>query len=227
MREAIKCHHNEIVVYIKSNLIHNQIDVDEFIESESIEYYNYLLLPNDKLYNRNNFYKFCKYDYFYFAEGFLMNREIDINFKTCDIINDESYILTPLIIAIKNNSLSIAELLLKQPGIDVNFRSTCYNLRDSSERTFNALNLAIICNNPKMIELLLNTENINVNSILMSQEKHQNNTIEIIEFSPLFEVLNYYKNVQILKILLSHPYIDVNVKIKYTTYDTKDSIKIV
>ena len=78
-----------------------------------------------------------------------------------------------------------------------------------------------------MIELLLNTENINVNSILMSKEKHQNNTIEIIEFSPLFEVLNYYKNVQILKILLSHPYIDVNVKIKYTTYDTKDSIKIV
>ncbi|KAK8876609.1 hypothetical protein M9Y10_006827 [Tritrichomonas musculus] len=227
LREAIKCHHNEIVVYIKSNLIHNQIDVDEFIGSESIEYYNYLLLPNDKLYNRNNFYKFCKYDYFYFAEGFLMNREIDINFKTCDIINDESYILTPLIIAIKNNSLSIAELLLKQPGIDVNFQSTCYNLRDSSERTFNALNLAIICNNPKMIELLLNTENINVNSILMSKEKHQNNTIEIIEFSPLFEVLNYYKNVQILKILLSHPDIDVNVKIKYTTYDTKDSIKIV
>ena len=226
LREAIKCHHNEIVVYIKSNLIHNQIDVDEFIESESIKYYNYLLFPNyDKLYNRNNFYNFCKYDYFYFAEGFLMNREIDINFKTCDIINDKSYILTPLIIAIKNNSLSIAELLLKQPGIDVNFRSTRYNLRDSSERTFNAINLAIICNNPKMIELLLNTENINVNSILMSKEKHPNNTIEIIEFSPLFEVLDYYNNIQIFKILLSHPDIDVNMKSKNITYDTKDSIK--
>ena len=226
LSEAIKCHHNDIVLYIKSNIISNQIDIDEFIESESIKYYNFILFPKDNFFNRSNFYVFCKYDYFFLVEEYISSGKIDVNFKTCDVIDDLSGIFTPLAIAIINNSFSIAELLLKQSGIDVNFQFSYYDLEKCDEKTFTLLSMAILHNNPKIVELLLNTENIDVNSISVKKFSYENNKNYVEEYSPLSLSLSLSMyNLQIFKMLLSHPSIDVNLKLNNITYGFNNRTK--
>ena len=38
--QAIKCHHNDIVNYIATNILHYELEIDEVIVISSINYYN-------------------------------------------------------------------------------------------------------------------------------------------------------------------------------------------
>ena len=84
----------------------------------------FLFFPDDKLFNENNFYKFCKYDYFFFADQCLANHQIDINFETIDYKKDISYITTPLAATIIKKSNDVVKLLLEHPEIDINYQFT-------------------------------------------------------------------------------------------------------
>ena len=76
------------------------------------------------MFNENNFYKFCKYDYFFFADQCLANHQIDINFETIDYKKDISYITTPLAATIIKKSNDVVKLLLEHPEIDINYQFT-------------------------------------------------------------------------------------------------------
>ncbi|KAK8866974.1 hypothetical protein M9Y10_009943 [Tritrichomonas musculus] len=91
MKEAIKCHHNEIANYIKEKLLPKKESAKEGEEpkisramrqniySSAIRYYNYAFFEN---YFNNNlcFIRFCQYDYFKIVESTLKNNKMDVNY---------------------------------------------------------------------------------------------------------------------------------------------------
>ena len=221
--EALKCHHNDIIHHIKSK--ENQIFIDELLETESIDYYNYSFFPDDNFFNKNNFYKFCKYDYFFFANQYLANHQIDINFETIDYKGDISYITTPLTAAILKKSNGVVKLLLEQPEIDINYQFTSCSWENSKVKSLNPLDLALINHNSKFVKLLLSHENIDINYIF--KEKFvKKNQIHVIEHSILRDAI-YFGNLEILNLILNHPDINVNIKIKETIYNINNPSQMV
>ena len=95
LEEAIKCHHNDISVYINDNLINeknssNEIDLrfNENICAYSLHYYNYYFFPNDLNHEFILFY-LCQYDYYTLVKFLLDENKIDLNAKL--IIQKEFY----------------------------------------------------------------------------------------------------------------------------------------
>ncbi|KAK8836214.1 hypothetical protein M9Y10_039846 [Tritrichomonas musculus] len=225
--EALQCHHNDVIHHIKSNFLskENQIHIDELLETESIDCYNFSFFPDDNLFNKNNFYKFCKYDYYFFADQYLANHQIDINFETCDNRNGNSYINTSLIGAIENKSINIVKLLLKQPGIDVNHQSITFFQENSAIESLNPLDLAVINGSSEIVQLLLDNENIDVNSILTEREIIENK-IHVREYSILRDAIAF-GDIVILNLILNHPDINVNIKIKEKIYEIGDQTNMI
>ena len=62
LKEAIKCHHNEIANYIIDNLL-DDFKLNESVYSTSFRYYNYFYFPKD-FNNKLVFDYVCGYDYF-------------------------------------------------------------------------------------------------------------------------------------------------------------------
>ena len=91
LKEAIKCHHNEIANYIQSNYIKDKKDDYLF----AIKYYNYKYCPSEFDINNENFIYACKYGHFYIVEYFLSLKKIDVNasitcpYKNKEILKDE------------------------------------------------------------------------------------------------------------------------------------------
>ncbi|KAK8836221.1 hypothetical protein M9Y10_039853 [Tritrichomonas musculus] len=225
--EALQCHHNDVIHYIKSNFIskENQIHIDELLETESIDCYNFSFFPDDNLFNKNNFYKFCEYDYYFFADQYLANHQIDINFEICEMLGEETYINTPLTVAIDSYFDNIVKLLLKQPGIDVNYISTGYNWERSYIETWTPLNMAVPQCTFGMVQILFNHKNIDVNAFKTIKEVTENYT-QIIEHPILYDVL-LYGDLQMLELFLSHPNINVNLKTSERIYSINDQDKII
>ena len=90
LEESIKCHHNDITNYIKTNLIDYDIEnidninfeekYNENIYSYSFHYYDFLYFPQE-IKNKIFFFYACEYDYFQIVEYFLKTVNIDINEK--------------------------------------------------------------------------------------------------------------------------------------------------
>ena len=87
IKEAIKCHHNDIVNYIQSNFIvedKKNIDFENYynenIHSYCFHYFNFVFFPQD-ITNKINFFYACKYDYFEIVKYFLKTMSIDIKSK--------------------------------------------------------------------------------------------------------------------------------------------------
>ena len=94
LKEAIKCHHNEIANYIHDNLM-NENKLNENVLSSIFHYYNYFYFPADL----NNTYVFkclCKYNYFKLVNFLLTSRDFiklkSIKIKTFFFFINEIFI---------------------------------------------------------------------------------------------------------------------------------------
>ena len=207
--EAIECHHNDLVNYIKTNYIKKQGNIDDLIFQKSIRSYNYSLF-SDNLFTRISFFNFCRFDYFFLVKQYLMSKKHDINIE----INEKMYyyfILTPLLIALRNDNRNVVDILLKEPNIDVNIK---YIKRkwNTFEENGSSLYLAIHNNNLEIVKLLLKHKNIDVNSLRSYKSyTHSGSELEyqIEEYTPLIDAIFVNKN-KIVEALLNHPDIDVN-----------------
>ncbi|KAK8881292.1 hypothetical protein M9Y10_004027 [Tritrichomonas musculus] len=94
--EAIKCHHINIMNYIKEKYIQNDQKISVFSIAKDLRYYNFFSLSEkvDKIESFNDveqqfytcqdkitniFYEFCKFDYVPIVEFLLMNEKFDLN----------------------------------------------------------------------------------------------------------------------------------------------------
>ncbi|KAK8852942.1 hypothetical protein M9Y10_017937 [Tritrichomonas musculus] len=88
-KEAIKCHHNSIALYIKNNLLKETEQIFNRKKENCIEcalhYYNYAFFPDD-LSNKPIFNHLCKYDYLKLVEFFINAKKININEKIIRMI---------------------------------------------------------------------------------------------------------------------------------------------
>lgn len=84
-KEAVKCHHNNIMHYLKDNYYEKDESSDYSLFLNSIKNYNF----NDFCYNNYNvdllskfdlFYDCCKYDYISIVSFLLENHDFDINY---------------------------------------------------------------------------------------------------------------------------------------------------
>ena len=81
LKEAIKCHHNDIADYILNNYFNQDIDYSNFKEniiSYSFRFYNFNFFP-ENLDNSFIFFYACQFDYFIIVEFLLKTKKININ----------------------------------------------------------------------------------------------------------------------------------------------------
>ena len=83
-REAIKCHHIDLMDYFKNNLTPNRTKKDINLFPQSLHFYNYIdFHNNDFTLNDNDgnffFYDFCKYDYLTIVDFLANKSQIIIN----------------------------------------------------------------------------------------------------------------------------------------------------
>ena len=131
LKEAIKCHHNEIANYLLTNVFKNA-SVLEFC----IKYYNYNFMPDSiDLNNENIFYNLCKYDYIYLVSSMLNTTKIVINKKYVSECSEENDLHlmnydTPLKIAAVKENVEIIDLLVAQDQIVIegNTFKSCLSL---------------------------------------------------------------------------------------------------
>ncbi|KAK8847756.1 hypothetical protein M9Y10_018785 [Tritrichomonas musculus] len=81
LKEAIKCHHNEIASYIHDYLLPDDEDNSLFVLRKSLESYNFSFIEIE-LINESIFYELCKYDYYTLVDILLKTNVVDIN-KIC------------------------------------------------------------------------------------------------------------------------------------------------
>lgn len=87
LKEAIKCHHNDVANYIINNFIDDkkasykiENNYDENIYSYSYHYYNLSFIPS-KLESKFIFFYVCEYDYYKLCEYLIETREINLENK--------------------------------------------------------------------------------------------------------------------------------------------------
>ncbi|KAK8853725.1 hypothetical protein M9Y10_016268 [Tritrichomonas musculus] len=101
LMESLKCHHNEIVEYIRDNYLQYDLLKDKEIFYLNLKLHNFEFITNNYLLFPqifNNFeeilYHFVKYDYYYLLVDFLVkNKEIDINAKIKIIKKSQFFIM--------------------------------------------------------------------------------------------------------------------------------------
>lgn len=128
------------------------------------------------------------------------------------IYKDESFDrLTPLYYAILNHDMEIISLLLNHPSIDVNL-----SFEPNSHTTYRtALHIAIEMEFLPAVKLLLERPDIDVNAIANFDDESFNfsswSKTDYFDFyyTPLHEAVEL-ENIEIIKLLLAHPKIDVN-----------------
>ena len=132
LNESIKCHHNEIVNYIRNNFslrISSQCDY-----SPSLRYYNFNGIDSRKFTLKSNnliqFLELIKYDYIVFIEHILPTIRLNLNESKSFLIpnpkDNFSYtikIRNALQLAVENKKTEIVELLIKQPKVNINSKS--------------------------------------------------------------------------------------------------------
>ena len=85
-KEAIKCHHLDIMNYIKENYYEKDETSDFSLFLISIKNYNFVDYLNnnyktDLLGKTDLLYEFCKYDYSYIVSSLLKDNDFDINYR--------------------------------------------------------------------------------------------------------------------------------------------------
>ena len=92
LKEAVKCHHNDIVVYILDYLLDKKVETvnrhkkyNKNLLVYCFHYRNYISFPSRFQNNRFLFYYACEYDYFYIVKSLLNDKKMNLNGK---IINN-------------------------------------------------------------------------------------------------------------------------------------------
>ena len=85
IKEAIKCHHNDVANYIRNNYLNEKVyniekNFKENIYSYSFHYYNYSYFPKE-LNNHFEIFYACKYDYYLIVEDLIKTKRIDLEEK--------------------------------------------------------------------------------------------------------------------------------------------------
>ena len=79
LKEAIKCHHNDMANYLQNNYIEkNESDFDDNIISYSFHYCNYSYFPSDIGNNKFIFYYACQFDYLEIVEFYIKNKKVNL-----------------------------------------------------------------------------------------------------------------------------------------------------
>lgn len=144
------------------------------------------------------------------------NSNININAKSMDLENlDDLEKQTILHIAVKNNDEDMVRLILSQPNVDVNVFSssnnTALHLIAEYKNSFETYELD--CQALGILKLLFNHPLIDVNVKKISvtpQNKHIKENLFICQ-APIHAIVNN-NNDKFLRVLLSHPNIDINSK---------------
>ncbi|KAK8870239.1 hypothetical protein M9Y10_008116 [Tritrichomonas musculus] len=128
---------------------------------------------------------------------------------------------SPLFLAIINRNMDIIKLLINHPSINVNL-----SFEPKSGRTTyrTALHIAIVLNDIPVVKLLLNHPKINVNAVANFDEttygflgwSYANHFDHY--YTPLHEAIEL-NNVEVVRLLLSHPKIAVNRIEIYDNYE--------
>ena len=110
LKEAIKCHHNDVANYFQNNFLNEEIGnkYDANVINYSCHYYNYSFFPND-ISHKFIFYYSCKYDYYTIVDFIIKNHKLNDYSKKVNI--------SPLYLAAKGNNKDIINLLQLNCGI--------------------------------------------------------------------------------------------------------------
>lgn len=154
--EAIKCHHNAIANYIRTNHLQTIFDEQEKrISDEAISSFNYEFISTNINQISKNFTQFCKYDYYHVVKCILASDSfIDIN--KYDEVED----MTPLNYAIENNDSQLVKIILNHPDIDVNRLAKPLN---DDKTIISPLFMAITKNNSEIVQMLIAKSDCDVN----------------------------------------------------------------
>ena len=129
LKESIKCHHNEIADYFINNfidekyLIFSKKEFGNNIFDDCFHYQNLYFLQ-DNIYQRFLFYYACKYNYFDIIKHFMkrLTSDINVNLYANPMLFSEK--LTPLRLAVIENSNEVVDLLITHP--DIKFYVNCF-----------------------------------------------------------------------------------------------------
>lgn len=80
MKEAIKCHHNNLSEYLQNNYSHICDENPNAFFNIGLKYYNFSYIQYD-LIKEDTFYMICMFDYYSFVELILKDKSIDMNQK--------------------------------------------------------------------------------------------------------------------------------------------------
>ena len=163
--EAIKCHHNNIAVYLKGNLM-DENNINENSISENIfKSRNYTFFPMN--YNDKQIAKFlCKYNYVKLVKILLETKKLDKDILINEIFYEKSIYSSfqkyndyeNLRCAVWNNKVEIVEFLLSQPEIPfgVYFFYDCHSLkRISLSSTITSIKLKAFYNCSLLTEVII------------------------------------------------------------------------
>ena len=85
VKEAIKCHHNEVAYYIlnsfvnqKTNNLNIENNFDKNIYAYAFQYFNFEFFPNDQNYKFILYYA-CKFNYFNLVELLMKGKNVNLN----------------------------------------------------------------------------------------------------------------------------------------------------
>ena len=79
--EAIKCHFNNLFIYILDKYISKTDDVTNIVISKALRSYNFAVIPKNFNVSNDYYYYLCKYDHLFLCKMFLNNPEINVNYE--------------------------------------------------------------------------------------------------------------------------------------------------
>ena len=226
--KAVKCHHNDIMNYIKNLYYEEQKNKDNLNDIISvIKYYNFEAFPSNILDYISTEFLIASQNLPLF-QLWLEKQKIDLNEKINGNISFLQY-------AALVNNIELCLLLLKQPETDVNFKSVCCQeeifdnkiLIRKCEDEKTALNEAIEKNNFEIVYFLLLHPDIKVNLMTNHRVIHFNSkSMSTItdELTPL-EVAISKENADVVKLLLTNKDIDINQITTYSRYNNTKKIE--
>ena len=238
--ESIKCHHINIMNYIRDNF---DINYNKDIFMHSLRYHNHLNIDDEYEFKitRQYWFNLIKFDYIRLFEFLLNNKLINlykhkITSKKPDVGLYKTCFEKVLHHAVIQRKTELVEILLSKDYINAN------EVLDITNKVFDE-NFRMILKKEKEknpLLLAIKDENETMINILMSNPKTDiNMKLETIDYvtgiSSKESILNYLVRkgkIEGVKKILSHPNIDVNAKTiktdieKQTFIDSKTSLCI-
>ena len=87
LKEAIKCHHNDVARYIQDNLLIGKVDESKILSS-IFAYYNYCFFPKS-LDGKFTLHYLCQYNHYTLVKLLLESNELDVNSEIVLYINNK------------------------------------------------------------------------------------------------------------------------------------------